>query len=469
MAKFQSKTTAAGHGRRVGLLVAAGLAFAAAMPIQATGQEYTLGVQDKVKIKVYEWRASQDAIFEWQALNDTFTVGPGGLLSLPLAGDFDVAGHTTKEVATAISDSLMRNMDLGRRPNATVEVVQYRPFYIVGTVTQSGEFAYRPGLTVLQAVGIAGGFRNRTDSLDRVERDAIASRGELELLALTRSNLQARRARLEAELAGAADIQFPTELTSRVNERSVSLLLEQERFIFKARAEGLESQISSLRSLKEYLNKELGSLGSQLGIIDRQIELLQKELKAVATLVSKGFSEAPRQLGLERAVAQLQGERVTAETALMRANQEISKADISIVDLREDRRKEVTTLLRDTQAELDGLAQKTETAQQLLDQSEDTAADAVSDAELSGNARPIFKILRPSAGQIVELEADERTAVQPGDTIKVEVRRRKSSTSASADTSGSDQWRTAAAESGKAAGELPAAASGSPQPGGAQN
>jgi protein involved in polysaccharide export with SLBB domain len=454
MVTLQSRSASAGERRQVRLLAAAGVLVAAMMPAQVIAEDYVLGVQDKVKVKVFEWRASRDAIFEWQALNDTFTVGPGGVLSLPLAGDFDVSGHTTKEVAAAISDSLMRNMDLGRRPNATVQIVQFRPFYIVGAVTQSGEFAYRPGLTVLQAVGIAGGFRSRTDSLDRIEREAIASRGELNLFDLTRINLQARRARLETELAAAAEIKFPSELEAHGSERTVSLILEQEQFIFKARAEGLESQISALRSLKEYLVKELSSLGAQLGIIDRQIGLLQKELKAVASLVSKGFSEAPRQLGLERALAQLQGERVTAETALLRANQEISKTEISIVALQEDRRREVTASLRETQAELDGLARKAETTQQLLDQSESMAADVIADGDQSGEMRPVFKILRPSGDKLVELAAEEGTAVKPGDTIKVEMPKRERS-SAAFSAAASDQWRTAAADGGKAGVQSP--------------
>ena len=54
------------------------LATVSACPLPASAAEYLLGPQDKVRLKVYEWRASRDVIFEWTALNDTFTVGADG-------------------------------------------------------------------------------------------------------------------------------------------------------------------------------------------------------------------------------------------------------------------------------------------------------------------------------------------------------------------------------------------------------
>ena len=385
--------------------------------------EYMLGVQDKVRVKVYEWRASRDTVFEWQALNDTFTVGPDGILSLPLAGDFKVVGSTTGELASAISDGLMRNMDLGRRPNATVEIAQFRPFYIVGEVAQSGEYSFRPGLTVLKAVGIAGGFKGLSDGLDRVEREGISTHGDLGLIALAQANMTARKGRLDSELKGASEIEFPAELTSKSSNQMIFTLLEQENLIFRARAEGLRTQLSALQNLREYLVKEVASLSSQLDILDRQIELIRKELKAVSTLVAKGFAEAPRQLSLERALAQLQGERVTAETAVLRANQEISKTDISIVNLRDDRRKEIANALRETQAELDSLARKAKVARQLLLQSERTAGTSL-DGESTTATPPRYKILRTAGDETRELTADEATLIEPGDTVKVWVPRK---------------------------------------------
>src|SRR5687768_3896498 len=48
--------------------------------------EYRLGPQDKISIKVYEWRPARDEVYEWAAFKAEHTVDSGGFLSLPLVG-----------------------------------------------------------------------------------------------------------------------------------------------------------------------------------------------------------------------------------------------------------------------------------------------------------------------------------------------------------------------------------------------
>ena len=69
-----------------------GLALASGSPSASSAADYLLGPQDKLRLKIYEWRASRDVIFEWTALNDEFIVGAEGFLSLPFAGDIRAAG-----------------------------------------------------------------------------------------------------------------------------------------------------------------------------------------------------------------------------------------------------------------------------------------------------------------------------------------------------------------------------------------
>src|SRR5262245_64559726 len=67
-----------------------------------TGNEYVLGPQDKIRLKVLEWRASRDEVFEWSALNAEYAIGAGGQLSLPIIGEVQAGGKTPKELATTI-------------------------------------------------------------------------------------------------------------------------------------------------------------------------------------------------------------------------------------------------------------------------------------------------------------------------------------------------------------------------------
>ena len=249
----------------------------------------------------------------------------------------------------------------------------------------------------------------------------IQGRGDVSLLGLENLNLLARKARLEAELKDAEKIQFPSSLVSRQEDRAASLLMEQERSIFRARREGLQTQIRALQNLREFLEKELESLDAQLVFHDRQIQLIQKELKDVSSLVSKGLAAAPREMNLERGLTQYQSERLTAETSLLRARQEISRTEISILELRNRYKNEVTVTLRETQAQLDALNRKAETAFQLLYESEVSAPRFLARRAQAASAKPVYTIMRATNGRSEEFPAIESSVVRPGDTLKVEI------------------------------------------------
>lgn len=389
------------------------------LPAGADG--YVLGPQDKVRVKIYEWRASRDVIFEWGALNDVFTVGAEGGLSLPFTGKVEAAGRTVEEVATAIGEGLMQNMGLVRPPDTSVEVVEFRPFYILGDVAGPGEYPYRPGLTVLQALSIAGGLRVLQPELTRFRREIIQGQGDVGMLELQMISLLARKARLDAELARSEGIIFPDRLTQDPNDGVAAHAMKQERLIFEARREALSTQVRALENLRMFLEQELASLTAQLGFLDKQIESMKKELENVSSLVAKGIAPAPREMSLERALAQIQGERLAAETSLLRAQQEISRTDISILELRNQRANDVTLALRETQAEIDALDRKADTSLRLLQDSQVSAPQIAASLADAKETAAVYTIVRPTESGTVTLTVQESTPVKPGDTVKVEI------------------------------------------------
>jgi protein involved in polysaccharide export with SLBB domain len=387
----------------------------------ADGANYLLGPSDKVRIKAYEWRASRDEIFEWDALNDEFTVSAGGTLSLPFVGEIRAAGLTTKEVAGSIADQMRSEMGLSRQPDMSVEIVQFRPFYIVGQVDHPGEFPYRPGLTVLQAVSIAGGSPKMNDGLMRLGRDAISARGDLQVLGTQVAHLRARKARLEAELKQSDTLDLPHGPTAYPTDAMAELAMQQEVSIFQVRREAFLTQMRVFEQLKDFLDNEVVSLVAQREIEERQIQLVKKELTTVSSLVDKGLSVGSRRLDLERTEAQIEGERLRIETSLLRAKQEMSRTEISMLELKNKRANDVTNELRETQSKLDELDQKSETAEQLLYEAEVTAPQLTAQRARSRRIQPTYTIVRQRGENAVELSVSESTAVEPGDTIKVDV------------------------------------------------
>ena len=197
----------------------AGVLLATRAP--AAEAEYRLGPEDKIRLKVFEWRASQDEVFGWEALNDEYSLGAAGELSLPLVGSVQAAGVTRDQLATLISEQLAQNMGLGRAPTVAVEIVAYRPFFIVGPVEAPGAYPFRPGLTLLKALSLAGGLKTSEDGGTRA---VISGLGDLDVLLLQRDEVVAKLARLRAELSG-ADFEAPPNLADRKGDAGVARLI----------------------------------------------------------------------------------------------------------------------------------------------------------------------------------------------------------------------------------------------------
>jgi polysaccharide export outer membrane protein/exopolysaccharide production protein ExoF len=393
------------------------LGLAHACPVHA--EEYRLGVQDKVRIKVIEWRAPQEAVHEWVALNGEFLVGPSGSISLPLVGDVSAAGTTTDELAKRIGEGVRNRVGLTATPTASVEIIQFRPFYILGRVDKPGEFPYRPGLSVMQAVSIAGGLPRVADpALMRMGREIANAEGGLSLLKAEISSLIGRRARLEAELAGASTIAVPQGLKDQEGDETVARILREEQLILRGRQETLRSQAEALNDLKKLLQKEIDSLGAKMALKDKQLSLVRRELEGVQGLVNKGLAVAPRQFSLERAEADVEASRLELETALLRARQDVSRAERDLLELTNKQHNEVLTQIRETQSKLEEANRRLSTAQTLLDETERFAAQFGESSD-AANVQTHFSIVRRIDGQPVETSASETSPVEPGDLIKV--------------------------------------------------
>ena len=166
-----------GSPRLIALALTAALATILAV-LPAGAADYRLAAMDKLHIRVAEWRTAEGAVRDWSSLSGDYSVGPAGNISLPLIGELPVTGKTTAEIATAIGDQLQQKFGLLDRPDASVELAEFRPFFISGDVDKPGQYPYVPGLTVLKAVSLAGGVR-RSEAGQRVARLAISQRDRI--------------------------------------------------------------------------------------------------------------------------------------------------------------------------------------------------------------------------------------------------------------------------------------------------
>ncbi len=305
-------------------------------------------------------------------------------------------------------------------PVIGVEVVQYRPFYIVGDVNMPGEYPYRPGLTVLKALSIAGGLlRPQDNARPRLGREAIVTEGKIRTLAADINSARARKARLEAELENGERIRFPQILEQQKDDPAIALLMDQEKLIFDGRQKSMQAEIEALENLMDFFEKEIVSLGSQLGEQLKEIDLMREELDSVALLVKKGLASSNRARAQQRLVAELEGDRLRLETNILRARQETSRTEIALLQTRNRQANEVTALLRDTDANLQNVISRYETAKNLLSETRRFAPYVLVNRRRSAELEPVFSIVSQSNGDWQEINASEGSAVQPADTVRV--------------------------------------------------
>lgn len=131
------------------LTVVAFLFWTAAFAQTEESRKYQLGSGDKIYITV----------FGHDDLSGEFDIDGTGNVSFPLVGNIQMGGLTIEKAEVAIRNALKPDYLID--PRVSVQVLNYRPFYILGEVKTPGSYPYVNGMTVMQAVALAGGYTYR--------------------------------------------------------------------------------------------------------------------------------------------------------------------------------------------------------------------------------------------------------------------------------------------------------------------
>lgn len=139
----------AAMARALGPWVVALMTLACAGQAVAQEARYTLDTGDKIKI----------VVFGHTDLSGEFLLSSTGTVAMPLIGEVGAQGLTLRQLEGVIIGKL--KPDFLKNPQVSVEVVNYRPFYIIGEVKNPGTYPYVSGMRIVNAVAIAGGFSYR--------------------------------------------------------------------------------------------------------------------------------------------------------------------------------------------------------------------------------------------------------------------------------------------------------------------
>lgn len=402
--------------RRAALL---GLSLAVLLTGGAAAASYKLGPADRVGVKVQEW----------PNLSGDYSVNPDGALSLPMIGDVPAAGREPADLAREISDRLQQRSPGSERPVVGVEIVTFRPFFILGDVERPGEYPYRPGLTVLEAIGVAGGFYRPVDGGPlRLRRDAAVAQGDIDTFSQKLLRQKARLARLQAAIAGSGEIAFPPELTKAKDSPVIASILAGETSSLALERETAAQQVKALESVKLLYKNEIDDLNGQVDALKREQDAVKQQLVDLRALSGKGLALTSTVLTLERAVAQSSTEQLNIETAIVQAQEYIAAAAEHVRELALARSSDDRKALEDTKDAIKELNTRVDTSEALLDEAQTATPRQLREQNDNGpDAPPVVLVRHDVAGGSHEIVADDSTTVEPGDVIKVPERNRQRS------------------------------------------
>lgn len=384
-------------------------AFLAALPALVMADDYKLGVSDRVKIRVQEW----------PDLNGEYTVTPDGAVSLPLIGNIAAVGMDLNDLAKAISDRLQQRSERGERVLTAVEIAQYRPFVITGDVQRPGQYPYRPGLTVIEAIGIAGGYYRPELGLLRLGRDVAVASGDIHTQSAKLNRLLAREARLKATLDGRDDIPLPPELATQKDDPEIAATMKNEQDALALANAMKRSENTEVQSIKSLYQNEIETLHGHVQALTQEHDAIDTQLNQMRSMAARGLALAPTMFALERSSAQVASEQMSAETNIVRAQESIKLAEQRVKQAQQDRSVIETKDLEKTRDEIAEAREKIVTSTQLLHEAQTSApAEAREQLSQSGD-RPNFVILRRDGKTMHEVTADETTLVAPDDVIKI--------------------------------------------------
>jgi polysaccharide biosynthesis/export protein len=351
-------------------------------------------------------------------------VGVDGMVSFPLVGEVKAAGRTLQDVRADVRDILTRQpfrrhgSDLAVStysiaPNeVSLQISEYRPVYVSGDVLHPGQVIYRPGLTVRQAVAIAGGFGK-----ERSEGQLVQLRNKYESAALdfARSTLQADALSAELGLANEPAKQTTFPGADLATTRAIA---NEEKERSAARDQAFDSKRSFLKSTLDQSEVRIGVLETQVGNEQKGADLDAAEVTTVDDLFRKGLVQAARLMDVRRSSLLSSSRALQTKIALEDAKRDRTDLQSKLDSLDRDRKVELLTdlekansVMRNAAVELQGL------------QRELALQGDVSD----GVQIVIFRNGSDAAHGVI---SNEDAELLPGDTLDIKILRQESAASA---------------------------------------
>lgn len=400
------------HGVRSFLLVAALLCSIA--PAKA---EYRLQAGDVLQISVARL----------PELNQRVPVQIDGTISFPLLGKISVAGLSPADVQARVQALLavkafrQRTAD-GRDVSVMIEadeitatIAEYRPIYVNGDVSKPGELAYRPQLTVRQAIALAGGYNPlRFRSVSPVV-EAADLQGEYESLWAEYAKEQARVWRLKQELGQQTALDQKALLALPLPRSTAQAIVDVE-------AEALKTSLADVQAEKTFLQRGIAQADAEIQVLSDQQKTEDEGAKADADdfarmqdLFSRGTVPILRVSDARRAMLLSSTRTLQTAAQLMATKRQRDELSRRMEQLDGKRRTDLLRELLDATVALSKARSKLQSTGEKIYY----AVAAKSQLANGSGPKPTITIVRKDANGTQKLSSDEDSELQPGDVVEI--------------------------------------------------
>jgi polysaccharide export outer membrane protein len=340
------------------------------------------------------------------ALRRKAIVNADGAVSFPLLGIVPVAGLSVAGVRDRLQ-KMLAERNLAANPDVTVEIVEYPPIYVMGDVFKPGAYPFRPGLSVRNAIALAGGYDQQQLRGRNPLLDATNARGDYQLAAVELAKQQARIARLKAELAGQQQFDIVEPRASSVGPETLAEIIRIETQQLQLELESRKKESAYFTSVLKTTEDQIAQLVMQESYWTSSVQQQTTDLDNMRNLLRSSVGTISRVDDAQQRVLLSQSRLFDVRARLAQLRRDVSDVSRKQDTSNDENRSALLLQLRDSVVDL------TKTRYAL-----DVAADKM---QLSGRVRQ-----RDNAPRVVVYGAAEEgsmvaesTTLVPGATIEV--------------------------------------------------
>ncbi len=329
-------------------------------------------------------------------------------------GWVSVKDKSLGEIEQLLSSELQKLT--GRDANVSVEVAEFKPIFVSGYVTRAGSFPWRPGYTVLHAETLSGGVYRPTSAtgaaLPSDTEKARAHRAASDL-----ANVEVTIARLNAERAGAKEIERPARLKDLVSDVDADRLIAAQGTALASRRAAHDAQVQGLERARALAQEEYQELRNQHVRLQEQLRARQDNLNKLDGLKEKGYLRAERILDEQARVADLEARTSNSSVALARVKSLLGTFQRDLDVIRQDRIAQIDAETIKQEREASQLEIEVQSAAQSYRKL--TGTNAFNESQSSKQSMVGYEIVRQKDGQPVAVSASRFTLLEPGDVLVV--------------------------------------------------